>query len=413
MLSIDDLAYVLAPGQAPVVADLPTAVEEALDSPAGAPALRQLVGPGSRVLILADDVTRPTPQRRLMPLLLDYLNRAGVSERSITVLAALGSHRKMTRQELSEHYGEIVLGNVALRNHDYDDPGQLRHCGNAEDGTPILVNRLLGEADLVIGVSAILPHAQVGWGGGGKIVLPGTAGEQTVARMHRIAALQPNYPFYAGVYENPARALIDAAAARAGLRFILNVVIDRSHRIVQVVSGEPLEAHGNGRGLASRLYLRPVPGLADIVLVDARPADLDYRQGLKPLTLGSMGLKEGGVLILWGRFCDGISHCDDGLVHHGTRSFRELAGMVETGKLTNGLAIGALYQHARVKEKLQVFCVSEGLGEAHCETLGLSWFPTLTQAYDRAVSRLGAGATVGIIEHGGEVVPVEDPGRVH
>mgnify|MGYP006299951055 CR=1 FL=1 len=405
-LHISNLAYEISPGTAQPVADIRRTVHECLDGPIAAASLRTTVSPSTRVLILADDVTRPTPQKLLIPPLIEYLTNAGVPGKNITLLVALGSHRKMRDEELRGHYGEYVLQNVVLKNHDYDDPEQLTYMGTTDDGTPIHVNRLLREADVTIGVSSILPHAQVGWGGGGKIVLPGTAGEDTVAHMHRIAAEQPDYPFYAGRMENPARAIIDKVAGEAGLGFILNAVIDSRHRVVQVVAGDPQEAHREGRKLSSRLYIRPIPEKSDITIVDCSPADLDYRQGLKPLTLSSHGTRDGGTIILHGDFSDGITHSNDGLDRYGTLSLSELREMVARGTLVNGIAIGALYQHAGVKEKARVFCVSKGLTEELCGKLGFRWFSSLQEAYQTAAELSQDGPpAAGIIHQGGEVLP--------
>ena len=223
--------------------------------------------------------------------------------------------------------------------------------------------------------------------------------------MHVLAAMQPNYPRFAGQVENPVRALIEEVALKAGLKFILNAVFDGRYKLVKVVAGHPVEAHREGVRCAGELFIRPIPGLADIVIVNAHPADLEYWQGLKPVTLASLGVKEGGILILCGEFPEGVSMTHGEVERYGSVSRTELDALVRQGSLRDGACIGALYQHVLVRERAAVFCVSGGLSKEKQEMLGFSSFATLSRAVSRALEIKGSAAKIGIIDQGGEVVP--------
>ena len=90
----------MGPRDVPPVGELPEAVRAAIRSPIGAPALSELVARhGTDTVVLVDDGTRSTPQRLILPVLLDGLNEAGVPDRDVTVLIALGTHRPMTEAD--------------------------------------------------------------------------------------------------------------------------------------------------------------------------------------------------------------------------------------------------------------------------------------------------------------------------
>ncbi len=372
----ENLLFSIAPGVGTEVGNPEAVVREALAHAACSLPLKARVKGEDRILITADDITRPTPQRLLLPPLLRELQEAGIPETRIAILITLGTHRRMKVEEISGHFGPEVAEKYAISNHEYDDPRMLAPCGLAEDATPILVNKRVLEAHFVIGISSIVPHAQEGLGGGGKIILPGVAGEETVAGMHYLAAMQPNYPRFAGQVENPVRALIEEVALKAGLKFILNAIFDARCKLVKVVAGHPIEAHRTGVRYAGDIFIRPIPELADIVIVNAHPADLEYWQGLKPVT-------------------------HEEVERYGSVSRTELDALVKQGSSKDGACIGALYQHVLVRERAAVFCVSAGLSKEKQEMLGFSSFATLSRAVPRALEVKGPSSMIGIIDQAG------------
>ena len=381
-------------------------VYEALASPTGSLPVTELVNSGSRVLIIADDITRPTPQQLLIPPLLDILEKCGVKPDAITVLIALGTHRPMTPEEIEKHFGHETVRRVKIFNHEFSDPEMVIEYGTTDDGTPITVNRRVAESDFVIGLSSIVPHAQVGWGGGAKIILPGVSGARTVEAMHLMAARMPDYPRFAGQVENKVRHLIEEVAIKAGLNFIMNAVFNADYELIKIVAGDPVKAHRAGVKCAREVFFRTIPEEADIVISNAHPADLDYWQGLKPVTLASLGVRENGIIILSGAFRDGVSQSHNELEIYGTLSRKELDHHVDSGIIKDGLFLGALYQHVLVRERARIFCVSPGLSLKQKEQLGFRHFDNIQAALEAALDIIGQEAKIGIIDQGGEVVPV-------
>ena len=91
----DELTTIIEPTHTPGLVHQRSGVLAALEKPIAARPLREWVKPTSRVCIVFTDITRATPNERLIPWLLGCL--PGVPRESITLLNALGTHRPNTR----------------------------------------------------------------------------------------------------------------------------------------------------------------------------------------------------------------------------------------------------------------------------------------------------------------------------
>src|SRR6266571_4690604 len=69
----DRQTTVIEPSHTAGLADERAAIWRALDQPIGAKPLRDLVQPGQKICITFTDITRATPNDRLIPWLLEYL----------------------------------------------------------------------------------------------------------------------------------------------------------------------------------------------------------------------------------------------------------------------------------------------------------------------------------------------------
>ena len=122
----------------------------------------------------------------------------------------------MTADEIAAKIGPQIAARYPAHNHRWDQEGQLYHAGTTALGLEVWPNRMLREADLVIGVGCIMPHAVAGFSGGGKIIVPGVCGEKTAGAMHWFMANVPSAEIY-GRAENPVRKAIDEVAQKAGV----------------------------------------------------------------------------------------------------------------------------------------------------------------------------------------------------
>ena len=200
-------------------------IEDALANPIGTEPLEDLLAPEDRVVIIVDDITRPTPTAKILPVILARLAQAGIPDEAVLIFMALGTHRPMTRDELRVKLGDDVLARFRVINRDYRD-GDYVDWGTTTSGIPIEVNREIVEADVRIAIGNIVPHITSGWGGGSKIILPGVCSQKTVDQMHYVGCTMQPVLDILGTRDNLPRVEMDDIAGKIGLDFIVNTVLD-------------------------------------------------------------------------------------------------------------------------------------------------------------------------------------------
>mgnify|MGYP000067653888 CR=1 FL=1 len=401
----ENFLYAIKPEDTPGLKDEREAIIQSLKEPVSAPSLSQQVKKGMKVVIIGDDITRPTPRERMFPVILDELNKAGIPDKDITVLISLGTHRYMTHEEIEECFGKEVVERVKVVNHEWKDKDNLVNIGSTPSGIPIEVNKLAWEADFLIATGNIVPHCLAGYGGGGKAIQPGICSWETTGRTHLIPMEDDTFLNLVGDTENRVRLEMEKVAELVGLNFIVNVVLNDKKEIVSVASGDQVKAHREGVKVARRVYECEIQGLADIVVVSAYPADIDCWQGIKPLSYAQQGVKEKGTVILLGSFPDGISPTHPEMEEYAHKSYRELKRLIKENKFDDLVCASILLQHAKVMEHSEVICVSEGLSFEEKEKLGFRHADTLEEALEMALKRQGKNAKIGVIDHGGDVLP--------
>ena len=402
----ENLLAVVEPAEVPPAADPPAAVRQALREPLGAPPLAEQVKPGQRILILVDDNTRPTPQAQILPPLLEEITQAA-PQVEVRILIACGTHRPMTDEEIRRKVGDAVAARYPVLNHRWADEANLVDLGVTPKGTPIKVNRLLVESDLVLAVGGTVPHCLAGWAGGAKIIQPGVCGQDTTNMTHALNMVSP-MP-HLGRLDNPMRQEIDEIVKRVPLHLMVNAVLDRHGRIVHIVAGEAHRSHRRSVELARAIWEVPVPGLGDIVVVSSYPSDMDYWQGIKGLFAAELIVKRGGDILLATPCPERISANAE---HAGTMT--ALAGLpskrMRHEAASRGLddlaGVNTAVVAARINELAWVSVYSEGLSDEDLQVLGHERAPDLQAGLERAFQRQGRGAKIVVITHGGETYPV-------
>ena len=380
----------------------------ALANPIAGPRLGDLVaaaGKSPRVLVLVDDNTRPTPAALIVPWLLREI-RAERVEAEVGFLIASGTHRPMSPAEKGAKLGPDVLGIYPVLDHRWDQPSELVSLGETPSGIPVEVNRLLLSADLVIGVGHVAPHRMCGFGGGSKLVQPGVCGVATTSRTHWAAAAYTGAELL-GVVENPVRAEMDRVGEMAGLRAVFNVVLNTRNELVGAFFGAPAPTHRAAAALAADVYRGDVPTLADVVLIESYPGDLDMWQASKALAAAELAVKPGGVVILVTPCPEGVSSEHPGVLQFGYRPLAEVNDWVRRGDLTDlmvaaELAIGGRVIHDRARGILVSSCIPA----EDARRLGFEPAASPQDALDLALRLTGPDASVLVLRHGGEILPV-------
>jgi nickel-dependent lactate racemase len=203
---------------------------------------------------------------------------------------------------------------------------------------------------------------------------------------------------------NPVRADLEEGTAMIGVDFILNVVVDGQHRIVEAVAGDVSEAHRQGCELVARRSVGELDRPADIAVVSAggHPKDLNLYQAQKALDNAACAVRDGGILIL-------VAECSEGL---GNRTFETwmseadspdaLLARIQHEFVLGGHKAAAI---ASVLKRVSVFHVS-ALPEDLVRACGMVPFQDLDEALSTAFERLGSDSGVLVMPQGGSILPV-------
>jgi len=400
-----NILFAIAPHDVGTLADEEDRIKRSIRKPIGARPLKDEVKSGMKVTIVIDDLTRPTPQERILPVILKELSQVGVKDQDITVIIALGTHEYMTPEEISERVGKEIFNRVAVINHEWKNEHIFVSLGRTGMGSSVQLNKKAYESDYLMGVGSIVPHCQAGWSGGGKIIQPGICSPDTTGHTHMLAVSR-DYLEITGKETNPTRAAIEEVARKADLKFIVNVIVDSQERLVDAVAGDFTKAQREGIEISRKVYERKVPAPADIIVTSANPGEIDYWQGIKCLAHAQRALKEGGTIILLGAFPRGISSEHPDMEEYGRRSYQELEELVENREITDYVNASTLFLHALIVERCNVICVSDGLSSAQVKNLGLQEAENVEEALEKAREEQGKDSKIGIIDYGGDVLPV-------
>ena len=398
-----NLVGVYSPHDVAPVADVPAEIRRALSSPIGSLPLREQLRDRKNAVLIADDNTRLTPTDILIPILLDECNAAGIPDAAIRVIIALGTHRFMTDDEIREKFGDETLRRVKVINHPYKDPDALLDLGMTKNGGRIRINRTVVEADFKMGIGSIVPHHIPGYAGGAKIIQPGVSGEETTAYTHLLSVRAPRS--YLSVLENPVREELDAMARKVGMNTILNTVLNRHGQVVQAFFGDVAEAFRAGVARSREVYDVPIPEEADIVLSSSHPCDIEFWQAHKTLYPSDLAVKAGGIVIVATPCQEGIAqtHCNMlEMTPYGSRRLRE---MVATRELEDEVGAALAIAWAQVKEREEVWIVSDGICAEDAAKLGFRHFATVQEALDAALAQKGSGARVTVLTHAPDMLP--------
>ena len=301
-----DRTTVIEPSHTEGLADERAAVLAALDQPIGARPLREWIKPGDRVCILFTDITRATPNERLIPWLLDYLR--AVPREQVTLLNQLGTHRPNTTVELERMLTPAVVQNYRVVNHEPENPAALIQLGTTRDGTPALINKHAVEADVRIVTGFIEPHFFAGFSGGIKGIVPGVAGLKTVMSNHGAKNIGDPKSTFGVTIGNPLWEDLRDMALRVGASFLLNVSLNEAREITGVFAGDILGAHQVGCEFVRKSAMQKFDSPFDVVVTtnSGYPLDMNLYQGVKGMSAGARVVKQGGTLILAAECREGV-----------------------------------------------------------------------------------------------------------
>jgi nickel-dependent lactate racemase len=297
----------------PPAANAEDALTAALAKPVGAPAPAATLTPSSSVVVLVADITRAKGTEKLLPLLVRYLTNAGVEAGAITVLVARGAHRKLTKAE-KDFLKSSGMGGVRIEEHDCDNAAALSALLLTRRGTPVRTNKALRDVDCIILLSPISFHYFAGYGGGRKLVLPGSADRASIVANHRLSLVDSDpvtlHPACrAGNLEgNPVHEdMCETLSALDGV-FGINFFADAKGDVLFVNAGEPIRAHAEACENYKRVYLRRVDDPFGVMVLSAGgfPYDINLVQAHKAIRHTAGAMKDGGSILYFAQCEEGV-----------------------------------------------------------------------------------------------------------
>ncbi|MBI5605681.1 MAG: DUF2088 domain-containing protein [Deltaproteobacteria bacterium] len=393
----------------PGVSDPINEIRRALDQPIGSLPIEELARPGMEVVLLFDDLQRPTPAHLALPEIMDRLNRAGVPDGRIKGVCALATHPILNLDQLKTKVGEQAFDRLSGRLFSHDPHSKDNVIiGKTHRGTLVEVNPLVAFADLILGVGECMPHPVAGYGGGCKIVMPGVSSYRSVADHHftwmrhrnsRVNLLGGN-PFY--------EEIIDAGQI-SRLTFKLDLVMNEKKEIIRAFAGNPLEEHRAASEFAHSLYRVALSRMADVTITSAFPLEYGV-QATKSLCMAGFCTRAGGTII-WA-----APQNEAGPI---LPLIREMGSEETASAFHRRLIAGDIPEHLRsfgisyimqvvyfkeLAEKFRVYHVTRGLSPEQVAMMKFHYASSLQEAIRDAAPKTPEAA-VAIFPSGGTIIP--------
>lgn len=399
-----NLQAVLSPAEISHMTDPAAEIEDALQHPIGCKALTEVCAKNSRVLLICDDNTRLTPTELIVPRMIRELKKTGMPGTNIKILVALGTHRPMTEQELTVKFGAKIVAGYQTINHDFRNPEALIDFGQTVNGTPIKVNRLVLEADVIIGIGSIVPHHIPGFSGGAKIIQPGICGEDTTASTHLLSVRTRRNML--GIVENKVRAEMENIAEKINAQYVFNTVLDQKGRVVKALFGNMGAAFRAGIDYSRKVYGISAPGKTPIVLAGSHPCDLEFWQAHKTLYPCDMLVEEGGTMIIVSPCPEGVAVTHPEILQFTDQSPEDIDQQIREGKIKDQVAGALALAWSKVRQHAEVCLVSGGISKEMTGKLGFKYATTIEEALAQAWGKLGVNAQVTVLTHGADTLPL-------
>lgn len=396
---------IIEPHFTPAIADLPSAIRDALKNPIGKPPLAEWIAPEDTVGIILNDITRPAINPVLFQALLTEL--AFLPVENITIFIALGSHRANSEEEIRSIVGDEAFETYTIIQNDAFNPETQTQVGTTSRGNEIWINQALMDCSVKILTGFIEPHFFAGFSGGGKAIMPGMAGIETVLRNHSEGNIADPNSTWGITKGNPIWEEIMEIAHLAGADFLLNYAMNRDKDVTGLFVGDLDAAHAKGVDHVREASMAPVAQPYDIVVTtnSGYPLDLNLYQSVKGMSAAAQIVKEGGAIIC-------AAECWDGIPEHGL--FRALLEEADSPQdLLDRLADSDTPRQdqwqaqiqAMVQCKARVYLYSDGLSDTQIRDALLMPSVDVHQTIADLVNEFGPDVRIGVLPMGPQTIP--------
>lgn len=406
-VNLPDATHVLQTRFVPGLEDESAAISQALRDPIQSPPLSELVRVGDKVVVVHTDITRATPNDRILPVLLGEIEETGVFAEDIVLLNGLGTHRPQTEAELRAMLGDQIVDRYRCVQHDCNDDSNLVSLDETASGNPVRINRLYLEADVRILTGFIEPHFFAGFSGGPKAILPSLAGKESVFTNHGLQMIAHPQAAWGVTEGNPIWMEMREVALRTKPTFLLNVALNVRREITGVFAGDMLAAHAQGCVFVKENAMVAVDSPYAIVITtnSGYPLDQNLYQSVKGMSAASQVVKEGGAIII-------ATACEDGLPEHGL--YAQLLSQAGSPQgildLISQPGFSAQDQwqvqiQAQIQKRADVYVYSDGLTDQQIERALFIPCRDIEFTLAQLSKRYGEGARICVLPEGPQLIP--------
>ncbi len=342
-------------------------INQAFERPIDAPSLEGLLQGGNEAVIIFDDITRPTPVKDILPPLMRAIHDSGIPKSNVRFIPALGTHGAMNNIDFRKKLGEDIVENYPIYNHNpYEN---CDFIGETSSGLPLYINREFNLCDIKIGIGCITPHLHLGFGGGGKIVLPGISGIETIHKFHSEVIMSNPGSTGLGKFEgNVMVREVEEAARMSGLQLKADALINSKGEITQLFVGDPVAAHRAGVEVAREHYATPLKKGVDIVVTNAY-AKYNEMAICMLMSLTSVNFSRGAIVLL-------VDSPEGQVCHYLMRSFGKNYG-------------GRVYIHReRLPDSIKVIVCTRYPDRTMCDLFAPIESVTITRNWDQTLEIL-------------------------
>ena len=376
-------------------------VWDTIKSPIHSAPLATLAKDRTSACVVISDVTRPVPNKLILPPILQTLESSGIPREKITILIATGIHRPNEGKELEEMVGSEIMSNYRIVNHFSQKLETHKYLGLTQGGAPVYIDKTYLESDLKVTTALIEPHLMAGYSGGRKSICPGLASIETMKVLHGPQILESPKASVGNLEGNPLHIEATEIALMAGVDFNVNVTIDDQRRLTGIFAGDIVESHLAGVKFVEKQVKVTLPKPVDAVLVSSAgyPLDTTFYQAVKGMLAAVEIVKQNGSIIL-------VAECSQGI---GSGPFTDL--ILKTKDLKQFIQDihdpanfvidqWQLEELAKVAKKAEIYCYAEGIPYDQLKDLFVQPIRSPEEGIERVLSKHGADTQIAALPDG-------------
>jgi lactate racemase len=378
----------------------------ALANPIGTPPLAELARGRRDACILICDITRPVPNKLILPPLLRTLEEQGIARQNILILIATGLHRPNEGAELEELVGPEIAASYRVENHHGKVLAEHDYLGTTPNDVPVYLDSRYVRADLKITTGLIEPHLMAGYSGGRKVICPGIAALETVKIWHGPRFLEHPKADCGSLEGNPVHEENTRIALMAGCDFIVNVAVDGQRRVTWLGAGDMIKAWEEGVRFVENVVKAAVKEPLDVVVTSCAgyPLDTTFYQAVKGMTGALPIVKQGGTIIVVASLSEGVGSPEFQHLMRDNPSLAEFKRRI-LGKDYFVMDQWQLEELAKVVERCRVKVVSDGLSAESLRQCFVEPAESVEKALADSLAEYGPNAKFAVIPKGPYVLP--------